>query len=234
MSLHVGMDCKCCIHPPFQNTSSVGTEDHWHRSRASEIAISSGEQVCSNHPCRVLALLSLRMQWQCKYWVWLVWWHIVSWPPGCETLQPFQVETSRRLRQPWRDHREKHLTLYHLPWVLLYQNIDDLVDVVEHWYVHLAMNSVVQSHSEILVNSASTTDCHLSWPVLKDTFVFLPEPLNHVIVSSAAMVTQFAVIYMKPYCHLHAIDSLVCYAWIVWIDFESDTRQTLGEFAIVQ
>jgi hypothetical protein len=60
------------------------------------------------------------------------------------------------------------------------------------------------------------------------------EPINFVIVSSAAMVTQFAVIHMKAYCHLHAINNLVGHAWIVWVDLKSDTRQTLGEFAIVQ
>jgi hypothetical protein len=49
-----------------------------------------------------------------------------------------------------------------------------------------------------------------------------------------ALVTQFAVIDMEAYCHLRAIDSLVRHAWIVRIDFESDTSQTLGEFAIVQ
>jgi hypothetical protein len=68
--------------------------------------------------------------------------------------------------------------------------------------------------------------------VLKDSFIFLLEPINHVIISSAAMVTQFAVIHMEAYCHLRAINSLVCHAWIIRIDFESDTSQTLGEFAI--
>ena len=34
---HVGMDCKCCIHPPLQNASSIGTKDQWQRVRASEI-----------------------------------------------------------------------------------------------------------------------------------------------------------------------------------------------------
>jgi hypothetical protein len=48
------------------------------------------------------------------------------------------------------------------------------------------------------------------------------------------MVTQFAVIHMKEYCHLCMIDSLVCYAQIVWVDFDTDTHQTLGEFVIVQ
>jgi hypothetical protein len=37
MSLHVGMDCKCCIHPPLQNAGSVGTKDQGQRARASEI-----------------------------------------------------------------------------------------------------------------------------------------------------------------------------------------------------
>jgi hypothetical protein len=60
------------------------------------------------------------------------------------------------------------------------------------------------------------------------------EPINHIIISSAATVTQFAVIHVKAYCHLRAINNLVCHAWIVWVDFESDTHQTLGEFAIVQ
>jgi hypothetical protein len=60
------------------------------------------------------------------------------------------------------------------------------------------------------------------------------ESINDVIVSSAAMVTQFAVIHVKAYCHLHAVDNFVCHAWIVWVDLKSDTRQTLGEFAIVQ
>jgi hypothetical protein len=39
------------------------------------------------------------------------------------------------------------------------------------------------------------------------------------------MVTQFAVIHVKVYCDLHAIDSLVHYAQLMWIDFESDTHQ---------
>jgi hypothetical protein len=52
-----------------------------------------------------------------------------------------------------------------------------------------------QCHSEILVDS-SCADCHLSWSILKDTFIFLPEPINHVIVSSAAAGTQFAVIHI--------------------------------------
>jgi hypothetical protein len=60
------------------------------------------------------------------------------------------------------------------------------------------------------------------------------EPINDVIVSSTAMVTQFAVIHMKVYCHLRAVDNLICHAWIVWVDLKSGTRQTLGEFAIVQ
>jgi hypothetical protein len=60
------------------------------------------------------------------------------------------------------------------------------------------------------------------------------EPINDVIISSTAMVTQFAVIHVKEYCHLRAVDNLVRHAWIVWVDFKSDTRQTLGEFAIVQ
>jgi hypothetical protein len=34
--------------------------------------------------------------------------------------------------------------------------------------------------------------------------------------------------------HLHAIDNLVCNAWIVWIDLKSYTHHTLGEFVIVQ
>ncbi len=77
----------------------------------------------------------------------------------------------------------------------LIEIIKDLVNVVEHWYVHLAMNGVVQSHSEILVDS-SCADCHLSRSILKDTFIFLPGPINHVIVSSAAAGTQFAVIHI--------------------------------------
>jgi hypothetical protein len=60
------------------------------------------------------------------------------------------------------------------------------------------------------------------------------EPINDVIVSSTAAVTQFAVIHMKAYCHLHAVDNLVHHAWIVWVDLKSDTHQTLGEFAILQ
>jgi hypothetical protein len=50
------------------------------------------------------------------------------------------------------------------------------------------------------------------------------EPINDVIVSSTVTVTQFAVIHVKAYCHLRAVNNLV----------KSDTRQTLGEFAIVQ
>jgi hypothetical protein len=61
------------------------------------------------------------------------------------------------------------------------------------------------------VDSASA-DCHLSQSILKDTFISLLEPVNHDIISSAAMVTQFAVIHIKAYCHLRAIDNLVCYA----------------------
>jgi hypothetical protein len=115
----------------------------------------------------------------------------------------------------------------------LIKSINDLVDVVKHRYVHLAMNGVVQSHSKIFVDSSSS-DCHLSRSILKDAFIFLPEPINHVIISSAAAVTQFAVMHIKAYCHLCAIDSLVHYARIVWVDFESNTCQTLGEFMIVQ
>jgi hypothetical protein len=62
----------------------------------------------------------------------------------------------------------------------------------------------------------------------------LIEPINHVIISPAAVVTQFSVINMKEYCHLRAIDNLVRHAWIIWVDLKSDTRQTLGEFVIVQ
>jgi hypothetical protein len=60
------------------------------------------------------------------------------------------------------------------------------------------------------------------------------EPINDVIVGSTATVTQFAVIHVKAYCHLRAVDNLVCHAWIVWVDLKSNTGQTLGEFAIVQ
>jgi hypothetical protein len=60
------------------------------------------------------------------------------------------------------------------------------------------------------------------------------EPIDHATVSSTAAVTQFAVIHVKAYCHLRAIDNLVRNAWIVWVDLKSDTLQTLGEFAIVQ
>jgi hypothetical protein len=60
------------------------------------------------------------------------------------------------------------------------------------------------------------------------------EPINHVIVSSAAAVTQFAVIHVKAYCHLRAVNNLVRHAWIIRVDLKSDTRQTLGEFVIVQ
>jgi hypothetical protein len=70
--------------------------------------------------------------------------------------------------------------------------------------------------------------------VLKDAFVFLTDPINHIIISSAAMVTQFAVIHVKAYRHLCAIDNLVRHAWIIWVDLKSNTRQILGEFVIVQ
>jgi hypothetical protein len=46
------------------------------------------------------------------------------------------------------------------------------------------------------------------------------------------MVTQFAVIHVKAYCHLRAVDNLVHHAGIIWVDLKSDTHQTLGEFAI--
>jgi hypothetical protein len=43
----------------------------------------------------------------------------------------------------------------------LIKSIDDLIDVIKHQYVHSSANSVVQSHSEILVDSSSA-DCHFS------------------------------------------------------------------------
>ncbi len=84
MSLHVGMDCKCCIHPPFQNAGSVSGKDQCQRVQHAfeRIFQPLGEPVCSNHPCQALAM----------YWVLLICWCIVSWPPGCETLQFFRLE----------------------------------------------------------------------------------------------------------------------------------------------
>jgi hypothetical protein len=54
------------------------------------------------------------------------------------------------------------------------------------------------------------------------------------IISSTVTVTQLAVIHVKAYCHLRAVNNLVRHAWIVWVDLKSDIHQTLGEFAIVQ
>jgi hypothetical protein len=74
---------------------------------------------------------------------------------------------------------------------------------------------------------------HLPQSILKDTFVLLSKPCDHLIHDLGLMVTQLAVIHMEAYCHLLPFDHFVSHAWIVQIEFETDSDQTLGELAIV-
>jgi hypothetical protein len=79
----------------------------------------------------------------------------------------------------------------------------------------------------------SSAHRHHAGPVLKGTLVLLPELLNHAIHNLSFVMAQLAVTDMETHSHLFAFNVIVGHAQIVWVDHETNVRQTFDEFPIV-
>jgi hypothetical protein len=70
---------------------------------------------------------------------------------------------------------------------------------------------------------SASADCHLSWSVLKDTFIFLVESVNHIIVSPAAVVQSSTSKHIVIVCHWQSCSLCTdCMDWFwIWHSPES-------------
>jgi hypothetical protein len=138
---------------------------------------------------------------------WLAWWHIMFWPPDCETGQPSQTKAYRSL---------------------------DLSDIGEHGDLGWATDGVIEGHPKVGMNLASAHD-HLTSSVLEyAAFVLLTQIFYHSVHDFSLNMTGLQIINMPTKSHLVALNDLVRHTGIIWIYREVNVRQALGELPIVE
>ena len=105
--------------------------------------------------------------------------------------------------------------------------------MVEHGDADLTWNCIVQSHAQISVNLA-TAHLHLTGSVFEDAFALFAKILNDLVDHLSLLVTQLAVVDMKAYSHLLAVDHLIGNAGVTRVELETNIGQALDKLLVVQ